>query len=129
MCQNSCVLSSASYKNTIKIEYIILYFIIYIFYTELYITNMCITPVSSNSSNSSIESVISYYSNTIPKTTTLTSSPLLLYTCKYCSNNINKNMNIYRGYNHSFCSNYCRSNYSQKIALVDYYLNNYELWL
>jgi hypothetical protein len=93
---------------------------------------MCITPVGSNSSNSSIESVISYnvnLSNTIPVTTTLASSPLLLYSCKYCENNIKKNMNIYRGYNHSFCSNYCRSNYSQKIALVDYYLNNYELWL
>jgi hypothetical protein len=101
---------------------------------------MCITPVSSNSSNSSnssLESVISYYSNTIPNTNTcistsintLASSPLLLYSCKFCENNINKNMNIYRGYNHSFCSNYCRSNYSQKIALVDYYLNNYDLWL
>ena len=93
---------------------------------------MCITPVSSNSSNSSNsskESVISYYGNTIPATNTCTTSPLLLYRCKYCENNINKNMNIYRGYNHSFCSNYCRSNYSQKIALVDYYLNNYELWL
>lgn len=93
---------------------------------------MCITPVSSNSSNSSnssIESVIRYYSNTIPNTNTLTSRPLLLYSCKFCENNINKNMNVYRGYNHSFCSNYCRSNYSQKIALVDYYLNNYDLWI
>jgi hypothetical protein len=93
---------------------------------------MCITPVSSNSSNSSnssIESVISYYSNTIPATTTLASSPLLLYSCKYCSNNISKYRNIYRGYNHSFCSTYCRSNYSQKIALLDYNLNHYELWL
>lgn len=94
------------------------------------------TPISTpNSSNSSIESIIRYYSNNIPNTytstsiTTLTTSPLLLYTCKFCENNINKNMNIYRGYNHSFCSNYCRSNYSQKIALVDYYLNNYDLWL
>jgi hypothetical protein len=109
MCQNS-----ASYKSIKKVEYCILYFIIYIFYKILYSTNMCITPVSSNSSNSSLESVISYYSNTIPNTNTcistsintLATSPLLLYSCKYCC-----------------------SNYSQKIALVDYYLNNYELWL
>jgi hypothetical protein len=52
-----------------------------------------------------------------------------LYICKFCANNISKNTNIYRGYNHSFCSNYCRSNYSKKIALLDYYLNNYSLWL
>ena len=103
------------------------------------------TPISTpNSSNSSIESIISYnayLSNNIPITITNTNtntntninininSTLLLYTCKYCSNSINKNMNIYRGYNHSFCSNYCRCNYSQKIALLDYYLNNYDLWL
>jgi hypothetical protein len=92
------------------------------------------TPNSSNSSNSSIESIICYnvyISNTIPNANanTNTASPLILYTCKFCSNSIAKNTNIYRGYNHSFCSNYCRSNYSQKIALLDYYLNNYEIWL
>jgi hypothetical protein len=89
------------------------------------------TPKSTpNSSNSSIDSIIGYnvyISNTIPNTNATT--PLILYTCRYCSNNISKNTNIYRGYNHSFCSNYCRSNYSQKIALLDYYLNNYDLWL
>jgi hypothetical protein len=93
---------------------------------------MCnaVTPYnSSNSSLSSLSSNISYNAHLSNTTNTCTTSPLLLYSCKYCSNNINKNMNIYRGYNHSFCSNYCRSNYSQKIALVDYYLNNYELWL
>ena len=92
-----------------------------------YNTPNSITP---NSSNSSIESIISFnvnFSNNIPNI--CTTSPLLLYTCKFCENSIGKNTNIYRGYNHSFCSNYCRSNYSQKIALVDYYLNNYELWL
>ena len=94
------------------------------------------TPNSNtpNSSNSSIESIISFnvnFSNNIPNTLTnsLRTSPLLLYTCKLCENSIGKNTNIYRGYNHSFCSNYCRSNYSQKIALIDYYLNNYDLWL
>jgi len=93
---------------------------------------MChaVTPYnSSNSSLSSLGSNISYNAHLSNATNTSTSRPLLLYSCKFCSNNINKNMNIYRGYNHSFCSNYCRSNYSQKIALVDYYLNNYELWL
>ena len=88
--------------------------------------------ITPNSSNSSIESIISFnvnFSNNIPNTNTLSSSPLLLYTCKFCENNIAKNMNIYRGYNHSFCSNYCRSNYSKKITLIDYYLNNYDLWL
>jgi hypothetical protein len=98
---------------------------------------MCdaVTPYNSpkstpNSSNSSIDSIISYnvnFSNTIPNTNA--TKPLILYTCKCCSNNISKNVNIYRGYNHSFCSNYCRSNYSQKIASLDYYLNNYDLWL
>ena len=86
------------------------------------------SPNSSNSSLSSSGSNISYtvnFSNNIPHKI----RPLMLYTCKFCENNINKNMNIYRGYNHSFCSNYCRSNYSQKIALIDYYLNNYDLWL
>jgi hypothetical protein len=130
VCQNS-----VSYKSTKKIEYNILYFIIYIIYKKLYSTNMCITPVSSNSSNSSnssVESVICYnmnLNNTIVATNTLASSPLLLYSCKYCSNNISKYRNIYRGFNHSFCSTYCRSNYSQKIALLDYNLNHYELWL
>ena len=91
------------------------------------------TPnITPNSSNSSIDSIISYnanFSNNIPNTNILTSRPIILYTCKYCSNSISKNMNIYRGYNHSFCSNYCRSNYSQKIALIDYYLNNYDVWI
>jgi len=86
---------------------------------------------SANSSNSSIESVISYnaYLSNTTNTNTNTIRPLILYTCKFCENNINKKTNIYRGYDHSFCSNYCRSNYSQKIALLDYYLNNYDLWL
>ena len=86
---------------------------------------------SANSSNSSIESVISYnaYVSNTTNTNTNTIRPLILYTCKFCENNINKKTNIYRGYDHSFCSNYCRSNYSQKIALLDYYLNNYDLWL
>jgi len=81
VCQNS-----VSYKSTKKIEYNILYFIIYIIYKKLYSTNMCITPVSSNSSNSSVESVIGYnmnLNNTIVATNTLASSPLLLYSCKY----------------------------------------------
>jgi hypothetical protein len=88
------------------------------------------SPASSNSSLSSSGSNIIYnvnFSNNV--SATYTTRPLILYTCKFCENNINKNMNIYRGYNHSFCSNYCRSNYSQKIALLDYYLNNYDLWL
>jgi len=87
------------------------------------------TPNNSPaSSNSSLSSNISYNVN-FSNNVTYTTRPLILYTCKFCENNINKNMNIYRGYNHSFCSNYCRSNYSQKIALLDYYLNNYDLWL
>ena len=85
------------------------------------------TPNSSNSSLSSLSSLTSNFYNNIPNITTTT--PLILHTCKFCENNINKNMNIYRGYNHSFCSNHCRYNYSQKIALIDYYLNNYDLWL
>jgi hypothetical protein len=85
------------------------------------------SPTSSNSSLSSSGSNISYNIN-FSNNVTYTTRPLILYTCKLCENNINKNMNIYRGYNHSFCSNYCRSNYSQKIALLDYYLNNYDLW-
>ena len=96
-----------------------------------YNTPISITPNSSNSSISSSGSIIGYnpnFSNNIPKTT-LSSSQLILYTCKFCSNSISKNMNIYRGYNHSFCSNHCRSNYSYKIASIDYYLNNYDLWL
>jgi hypothetical protein len=90
------------------------------------------TPNSSYSSLSSSNSIISYnanFNNTILHTNINTNSLLLLYTCKFCSNNIGKNTNIYRGYNHSFCSNHCRSKYSQKIALIDYYLNNYDLWL
>jgi len=93
---------------------------------------MChaVTPYHrSNRSLSSFSSKISYNAHLSNTTNTNTIMPLILYTCKFCENNINKNTNIYRGYNHSFCSNYCRSNYSQKIALVDYYLNNYELWL
>ena len=44
-----------------------------------------------NSSNSSIESIICYnvyISNTIPNANanTNTASPLILYTCKFCSN-------------------------------------------
>ena len=100
--------------------------------TPISITPISITPNSSNSSISSSGSIIGYnpnLSNNIPKTTTLSSSPLILYMCKFCSNSISKNMNIYRGYNHSFCSNHCRSKYSYKIASIDYYLNNYDLWL
>ena len=87
-------------------------------------SNSSLSSLGSNSYLSSLGSNICYnanFSNNI--------RPPILYTCKFCENNINKNMNIYRGYNHSFCSNYCRSNYSQKIALIDYYLNNYDLWL
>ena len=88
------------------------------------------SPASSNSSLSSSGSNIIYNVNFNSNVSaTYTTRPLILYTCKFCENNINKNTNIYRGYNHSFCSNYCRSNYSQKIALLDYYLNNYDLWL
>jgi hypothetical protein len=64
------------------------------------------------------------FANTITNASTITTSKQ----CKQCNNSINNNANQYKGFDCVFCSNYCRSIFSEQIFEKDYNLHRHELW-
>ena len=48
--------------------------------------------------------------------------------CKQCEHSINHKASLYKGFDCVFCSNYCRSIFSEQIFEKDYNLLRYELW-
>jgi flavoprotein len=67
------------------------------------------------------------FANTITNASTITTSKQCKQ-CKQCNNSINNNANQYKGFDCVFCSNYCRSIFSEQIFEKDYNLLRYELW-
>lgn len=49
--------------------------------------------------------------------------------CKQCECSINHHATLYKGFDCSFCSNYCRTIFSTQIIKKDYSLMRHELWL
>jgi hypothetical protein len=63
------------------------------------------------------------FANTITNASTIPAS-----VCKQCNNTINTKATLYKGFDCVFCSNYCRSIFSEQIFKKDYNLLRHELW-
>ena len=63
------------------------------------------------------------FANAFTKASTITT-----IVCKQCNNTINTKANQYKGFDCVFCSNYCRTIFSEQIFEKDYNLLRHELW-
>ena len=62
-------------------------------------------------------------------TNTPTKPSLTSTICKQCDSTIKPTANLYKGFDCSFCSNYCRTIFSTQIVKKDYSLMRHGLWL
>ena len=71
---------------------------------------------------------MSTYESTNASTNASTNPSTIMTICKQCTHSINNKASQYKGFDCVFCSNYCRSIFSEQIFKKDYNLLRHELW-